>query len=285
MFFRHALGALVLLVSTICAAGPVAAADEFKGTWSIIQSDKPGMVRFGLHHRMRGGNHHHESDWPVSAFSGLEPLSAGRRDVTFHIDREAGRFDCEGTLRNGEGTGIFRFTPDARYVKTMESLGFDVSDESMQFGMAVHDVTSEYARAMKAEKLKDLDTDKLLAFRIFDVTAQFIRELRAEGLAANEADKLIAFRVHGVTAEMVKEVREAGLDVSEEMLIAFRVHGVSPEYIAKIEKLGFARPEANQLVAMRVHGVTPEFIAEMRSRGLKDLSIDQLINLRVHGIH
>jgi hypothetical protein len=285
MLFRHALGAVVLLVSTICATPAVAAADEFKGTWSILHSDKPGMVRFGLHHRVSGGNHQHESDWPLSEFSGLEPRGAGRRDVAFRITREAGRLDCEGTLRDGEGTGIFRFTPDTRYVKAMEDVGFDGIDDSLQFAMAVHDVTTEYARAMQAEKVNDLDTDKLIAFRIFDVDAQFIRELRAEGLSANEADKLIAFRVHGVSAAMVKEVREAGLEVSEDMLIAFRVHGVSPEYIANIEKLGLPRPDANQLVAMRVHGVTPEFISEMRSRGLRNLSIDQLISLRVHGIN
>jgi hypothetical protein len=285
MNFRHALGALVLLVSAICIAAPAEVANEFKGTWSLLHSDKPGMVRFGLHHRMHGGNLQHESDWPVSEFTGLESAAAGRRDVTFHIAREAGRFDCEGTLKDGEGTGIFRFTPDDRFASAMDRLGFDGIDEPLQFAMAVHDVTTEYARAMKAEKVSDLETDKLLAFRIFDVDAQFIRELRAEGLAATEADKLIAFRVHGVTASMVKEVREAGLDVSEDMLIAFRVHGVSPEYIANIERLGFARPEANQLVAMRVHGVTPEFITQMRSRGLENLSIDQLISLRVHGIN
>lgn len=285
MHFRHALGALVLLVSTICVATAADAAGRFKGTWSLLQSDKPGMVRFGVHHREGNSNLHHESDWPASEFVGLELADAGRRDVTFHIAREAGRFDCEGTLRDGEGTGIFRFTPDARYVSAMTGLGFSGIDEPLHFAMAVHDVTTAYARAMKAEKVSDLATDKLIAFRIFDVDAQFIRELRAEGLAATEADKLIAFRVHGVTAAMVREVREAGLDVSEDMLIAFRVHGVSPEYIAQIEKLGFARPEANQLVAMRVHGVTPEFISEMRSRGLENLSIDQLINLRVHGIN
>ena len=65
--------------------------------------------------------------------------------------------------------------------------------------MAIHDVTQEFARTMKAENLSGLDTDKLIAFRIFNVTPQFIRELRAEGLPAKNADTLIAFRVHEVT--------------------------------------------------------------------------------------
>jgi hypothetical protein len=284
MNFRHALGALGLLVSILVFAPVVEAAAEFKGTWSILQSREAGKVRFGLAHRMHGGQSQHESDWPVSAFQGLDLSPSGKRDVTFSVTRDAGRFDCEGYLKNGEGAGIFRFTHDAKYMQAMDQVGFDDIDEEKQFAMAVHDVTVEFARAMKAEKLSGLDTDKLIALKIFDVTPQFIRELRAEGLEMTDADKLVAFRVHGVTAALVKEVRAADLEVSEDMLIAFRVHGVSPEFIAKIDGLGFKRPKAEQLVAMRVHGVTPEFIADLRSRGLKNLSIDQLINLRVHGI-
>jgi hypothetical protein len=284
MKIHHALGALVVLVSNLLMATPAAAAAEYKGTWSILQSSEPGKVRFGLAHRWHGGHSNHEADWPVSALHGLELGPAGKRDVAFNIQRDAGRFDCEGYLKNGEGAGIFTFTPDPKFAPAMRNLGFTGIDEDKQFAMAVHDVSLEFARTMKAEKLSGLDADKLIALRVFDVSPQFIREIRAEGLEANDADKLVAFRVHGVTSALVKEVRAAGLEVSEDMLIAFRVHGVSPEFIAKVDSLGFGKPAPDQLVAMRVHGVTPEFIADMRSRGLKNLSIDQLINLRVHGI-
>ena len=72
--------------------------------------------------------------------------------------------------------------------------------------MALHDVTTQFARAMKAENLDGLDSDKLIAFRIFDVTSAFIDELRATGLPATEANKLIAFRVHGVTPAVVRDL-------------------------------------------------------------------------------
>jgi hypothetical protein len=286
MIFPHALRALVLLASILSMA-PATAAEELKGTWSILKSDAPGKVRFGLAHRLHGSQSQHESDWPVSAFQGLDPsmMSAdGRRDVTFAIQRDAGRFDCEGYLKNGEGAGIYRFTPDAQYAQRLHTLGFTGIDRDKQFAMAVHDVSVEFARAIKAEKLDSLDTDKLIAFRIFDVTPAFIHELRVEGLAATDADRLVAFRVHGVTPAMVRDLRASDLTVSEHMLIAFQVHGVSAEFIDQVEKLGFGKPDAEQLVAMRVHGVTPEFITDMRSRGLKNLTIEQLINLRVHGI-
>lgn len=283
MKYRHALGALVLLASILVSA-PASAAETFKGTWSILQSKQPGMVRFGLAHRRNGGHSNHETDWPVSALRGLDVNVAGKQDVVFSIERDAGRFACEGYLKDGEGTGIFTFTPDADYAQAMGKLGFERIDEEKQFGMAVHDVTIAFARTMQAEKLSGLDSDKLIALRIFDVSPQYIREMRAAGLPATDTDKLVAFRVHGVSPALVREVRAAGLEISEDMLIAFRVHDVSPEFIAKVESLGLGKPDANQLVAMRVHGVTPEFISDMRSRGLKNLSIDQLINLRVHGI-
>ena len=108
--------------------------------------------------------------------------------------------------------------------------------------MAMHDVTLEFARTMKAEKLSGLDTDKLIAFRIFDVNPQFIREMRAEGLPATDADTLIAFRVHEVTPAMVRELRKTGIELDEDQLIAFRVHEVTPEYVAKVEALGLGRP-------------------------------------------
>lgn len=271
--------ALMLAVSQLASA-----AEEFKGTWTVARATEAGKVRFGLQHRTKEHNSQHESDWPLDAFQGADFASPGRRDVQFVIARDAGRFDCKGFVEDGEGAGNFRFTPDAGYTKQMGGLGFGDVDAYKQFAMAVHDVSVEFARRMKAEKLSGLDTDKLIAFRIFDVNPQFIRELRAEGLPAENADRLIAFRVHGVTPQYVREIREAGIVADEDELIAFRVHGVTPEYVRQVEKLGFATVDPDQLVAMRVHGVTPEFIASLKARGLKDLTIDKLVALRVHGI-
>jgi hypothetical protein len=230
-------------------------AAEMQGNWTLSPSREAGQVQFGLYIRNEDTNMQSSSDWPVSAFQGLDLASRDRHDVKFAVVRDAGRFDCDGYLNQGQGAGFFRFTPEAKFVASMRALGFDGIDENKQFAMAVHDVTVEYARQMKAHDLTNLDTDKLLAFRIFNITQQFIRDLRAERLAANDADKLIAFRVHGVTAAMVREVRKAGLEPSED-----------------------------QLIAMRVHNVTPEFVAQMKARGLTDLSIDKLVALRVHGI-
>jgi hypothetical protein len=282
------------------------------GDWTVLKSGDPGKVEFSLSEHNHHGNSRHESDWPTSAFPGVDFSKPGRQDVHFTITRDAGKIDCEGYLKDGEGAGIFHFEPNADYARQMQSLGFPVDDEK-QYSMAVQDVSLEFARQMKGEPLTDLDTDKLIAFRIFDVNSGFIAELRAAGLNISDSDKLVAFRIHGVTPRMIRtlrqsryspdedtliamrihgatpewveELRKHGYDhVELEKLIAFRIHGVSPEFIGKLQGLGYQHPEPDELIAMRIHNVTPEYIAQMRSRGMQHLTIDDLVSMRIHGI-
>jgi len=288
------------------------AAETRSGDWTMRKSDDPGRVEFSLIENHRGGTSHHESDWPVSSFSGLDISKPGRQDVRFTVSRDAGKIECEGFLNNGEGAGVFHFSPDPNYSGQMKSLGFSV-DEEKQFSMAVQDLSLEFARQMKNEHLTDLDADKLIAFRIFNVNVAFMEDLRAAGLKVSDSDKLVAFRIHGVTPQMIRSLHQAGYSPDEdtliamrihgatpewveqlkkrgydhvelEKLIAFRIHGVSPEFIEKLQGLGYSHPEPDELIAMRIHNVTPEYIAGLRSRGMQNLTIDQLVAMRIHGI-
>jgi hypothetical protein len=304
--------AFLVFASCVILAVVMGATETRSGNWTISKSDEPGKVEFALMEHHRGGNSNHESEWPVSAFSGLDLSKQGRQDVRFTVSRDAGKIECEGFLNNGEGAGLFHFSPDANYSNQMKSLGFSV-DEEKQFAMAVQDVSLDFAKQMKGEHLTDLDTDKLIAFRIFNVTAAFIEELRAAGINVADSDKLVAFRIHGVTAQMVRTLHQAGYTPDEdtliamrihgatpewveelkkrgyehvdlEQLIAFRIHGVSPEFIEKLQGLGYSHPDPDELIAMRIHDVTPEYIAGLRARGMQNLSIDQLVGMRIHGI-
>jgi hypothetical protein len=286
--------------------------DVRSGNWTMQRSDEADKVEFALIEHRNSGRSESESTWPASAFAGVDFSKAGRQDVHFTIKRDAGTFECEGFLDSGEGAGIFHFQPNPNYASEMRKLDFPIDDEK-QYEMAVQDVSFEFAKQMKNEKLTDLDADKLIAFRIFGVNSAFIDALRKEGLTINDSDKLVAFRIHGVSPEMVRSLHQAGYSPSEdtlvamrihgatpewiadlkkqgydhidlEQLIAFRIHGVSPDFIEKLQKLGYSHPDPDELVAMRIHGVTPEYIADMRSRGMRDLSIDQLVNMRIHGI-
>jgi hypothetical protein len=306
-------------LSALCVFGLVtqgrpadAGGDVRGGDWTISKADEAGKVEFSLIEHHHGGMSNHESDWPASAFEGVNFSQPGRQDVHFVITRDAGKIDCEGFLNDGEGAGIFHFQPDANYPREMQALGFPLDDQK-QFDMAVEDVSLGFARQMKRESLSGLDADKLIAFRIFRVDAAFIDQVRAEGLKISDSDKLVAFRIHGVTPEMIHALHQAHYSPDEdtlialrihgatpewieelkrhgyehidlEDLIAFRIHGVSPEFIQRLQDLGYSHPDPQELIAMRIHNVTPEYIADLRSRGIKDLSIDQLVSMKIHGI-
>jgi hypothetical protein len=309
---RRTLVYLVLASCVLLVAVKNRAADSRSGDWTISKSNDAGKVEFSLIEHHPGGNSSHESDWPASAFQGVDFSNAGRQDVHFTIARDAGKIECEGFLNNGEGAGVFHFQPDVNYPRGMSALGFSVDDEK-QFSMAVMDVSLEFAKQMKNENLSDLDADKLIAFRIFRVDSAFIEALRAEGLKISDADKLVAFRIHGVSPEMVRSLHQTGYSPDEDTLIAmrihgatpewmaelkqrgydhvdleklitFRIHGVSPEFIQKLQGLGYKHPDPDELIAMRIHNVTPEYISDMRARGIHDLSIDQLVSMKIHGI-
>jgi hypothetical protein len=282
---RKIVGILAAIVC-IWTSSSAAFAQELTGSWTMMPAAEAGKVHFTiLRRREGGGSTNSASDWPVSAFEGLDLATRARHDVQFAIARDAGRFDCEGYLADGNGAGVFRFTPDPAFVRAMGDLGYAGIDDDEQFAMAMHDVSLDFARDMKEEDLTGMDSDKLIAFRIFGVSRDFIRDLRREGLAAKDADTLVAYRIHGVSPEMARAVKNAGIDADEEELVAFQIHGVSPQFIEEVESLGFTALDADDLVAMRIHGVTPEFISDMKSRGLKDLSVDKLVALRIHGIN
>jgi hypothetical protein len=310
---RHALIAYVLVVCTLILALVARAAETRTGSWTLSHSDEPGKVSFALIYHSQHHNSNDQSDWPTGEFKGVDFSKSGKQDVKFAIARDAGKFDCEGYLNDGEGAGVFHFTPDAQYVSQMSVLGFTGIDSDKQFSMATLDVSLAFAKEIKAENVRGLDTDKLIAFRIFNVNREFIESMRKAGLPATDADKLVAFRIHGVSPEMVSFVKQSGYQPEEDTLIAMRIHGVSPEYmqelkkegyehidmqkliafrihgvspdfIEKLQTLGYEHPEPDQLVAMRIHGVSPEFISDLKSRGMKDLTIDQLVSLRIHGI-
>jgi len=316
MRIRQTLAYMILVscVLLIVAKNRAAEVDQEvrSGSWAITKSDEPGKVEFALMEHRRHGTSNHQSDWPVSAFPGVDFSKSAKQDVHFTITRDAGKIDCEGYLKDGEGAGVFHFEANASFPREMRSLGFEV-DEEQQYAMTVQDVSLAFAREMKNEHLSDLDADKLIAFRIFKVDSAFIEALRAEGLKISDSDKLVAFRIHGVTPQMVRSLHQSGYSPDEDMLvamrihdatpewieqlkkcgydrvdlqklIAFRIHGVSPEFIQKVQGLGYSHPDPEELIAMRIHNVTPEYIADMRARGVKDLSINQLVSMKIHGI-
>src|SRR6266513_1936209 len=256
MNLKRTIGLILVIAGVILAVAKALGGETESGDWTIRRSDTPGKVEFSLMDSRAGHHFHHSSDWPASDFSGLDFSKSGRQEVHFTIARDAGKFECEGFLHDGEGAGLFHFLADPKYLPEMKSLGFERIDEDKQWAMAIHDVSLKFARDVKAENLQELDTDKLIAIKIHGVTPEWVEQLKKQGYEHLDLDKLIAFRIHGV----------------------------SPDFIGQLQKLGYSHPQPDQLIAMRIHGVTPDFITGLQSRGMKNLSIDQLVSLRIHGI-
>src|SRR5713101_8264202 len=230
MNLKRTIGLILVIAGVILGVAKALGGETQSGDWTIRRSDFQGKVEFSLMDSRAGSHFHSSSDWPASDFSGLDFSKPWRQEVHFTIARDAGKFECEGFLQDGEGAGLFHFTADAKYQQEMKSLGFERIDGDKQWAMAIHDVSLKFARDIKAQNLQGLDTDKLIAFKIHGVTPEFIAGVRAAGVNVSDSDKLIAFRIHGVSPEFVSGIRSAGLNVVDsDKLIAFRIHGVTPE--------------------------------------------------------
>ena len=80
------------LCAWILMTAQVLAAETYSGNWTLMPSESPGKVSFGLVYRRGHNNMNHQSDWPADAFQGLDVSQRGKRDVQFTITRDAGRF-------------------------------------------------------------------------------------------------------------------------------------------------------------------------------------------------
>jgi hypothetical protein len=258
---------------------------QITGQWSLTPGKDADRVQMTLHWKSAQHTMNSTMEWSMDRQVGLSPAQVkSGGSVQFRISREAGTLNCEGFLKNGSGGGVFTFTVNRGFVDAMGALGYVLSDEQV-FAMAVHDVTTSYVKALRAEGIQVEGADKLIAMRIHNVTVEYVREMRQFGLGPLNADKLIAMRIHGVAPEFARDLKALGYSsVSTDNLIAMRIHGASIEFVRQLEGLGYKHPSIDQLITMRIHRVTPEYIQKLQARGMKNLSIDQLVGLRIHGI-
>jgi hypothetical protein len=311
MNFRALMSCVALAAITFSSA----ASGEVHGTWTAkIEKKRPDRLYLSL---KSGRNHKFGSTFERSIFAGLSSSTIEARTrvpVQFELRREAGTVTFEGSFREGQGSGDFRFVANAEYLKTLRSLGvrFESGERESDHDLlhlALFDVSPEFIRSMQALGYNE-SIDKYIAFRIFDVDPEYVREMAAAGFDRLSGDKLVETRIHGATPEYIREMRAAGEDLSlqqyiqsrifqvspafaEEMsrlgypdlergtLVQFRIHGVDAEFVRELRELGYSRVPAGKLVAMRIHGVTPAFIRRAAKASPGRVSIDDLIQMRI----
>ncbi|MEM7049079.1 MAG: hypothetical protein AAF604_05445 [Acidobacteriota bacterium] len=275
--------AFLALTALWILAVPAAQAAPTQGDWTLKVGDRAGEIELGL--TTDSGKHRsqHYSTWAVREFEGIGQAMSASNRASFALVREAGRIDFEGRIDNGRGSGTFRFTPSPSFARSMESLDFEVDDHH-QFGMALQDVTLEFARQMRSADLEDLDSSQLIAFRFHGVSLDYIEAVREAGQTIRDSKKLVAFRVHGIQPDWIRSLHRAGYEPSNSKLVAMKVHGVTIPWIEAMAASGIGPLPIEKLIAFRVHQVTPEMIAAFVDLGYGDLDGSQLVAFRVHDV-
>jgi hypothetical protein len=262
---------------------------ETEGRWTL-DVEEDGTLQLNL---MYARGNHWGRGIPREDLLGLtdaQIASAASTPVAFRIEREAGRFELEGSFRDGEGAGHFDFHPDPGFAATLRSLrirGADGLSEVQQMHLALGGASAARIRELRALDLGELDVDDLIQFAIFDITPEYVRSLRALGVTGtNDPARVVQMRVHRISAAYIRELEAAGYrDLATEQLLQMGIHGVSAQQVRELAELGFRGISARELVEMRIHRVTPEYIREMRQAGLAEgLDPAGLVQLRVHRI-
>ena len=284
------LSTLTILL-LLCASAAYA---DVRGSWTASTDDeKDGRIHFNITRRKNWNN---GNTFLLSRFAGLTSAqinAAAQTPVQFQMRSEAGTINFEGFFRAGDGAGNFTFAPNPQYMDTLRGLGLEPkirekkheerSDEDELFSLAIHDVSTDFIRTMRAEGF-DVSLDKYTSMRIFSVTPEYIREMRGLGYKDISADKLVETRIHKVTPDYIRKMRAAGWDLSLSKLVASRIHGATPEFAAEMSRLGYSGLDHDDLIAFRIHRVTPEFIKELEAAGYRNVPVDKLVKMRIHGV-
>ena len=272
--FAHPVLVLALLflaaaVTNTAWPSPAAAQSVLTGEWTAsIDSDESGKLQLNLERRTeKGGRSQMGQTYDFAAVQGLTRAQVLRGGaVKFGLAREAGTIECEGSFRDGRGSGTFRFTGSQSFVSAMKGRGFDFETdasprddrdrENRLFAAAALNVTTAQADDLASAGFKRLDADDLFKAAIFKVDSRFAREMKAAGLP----------------------------DLGMEELVKARIFKIDAAYVSEVARMGFAGESMENLVKMRIFKVTPEFISETRGEGLSDLSIEDLVKLKIFKI-
>jgi beta-lactamase regulating signal transducer with metallopeptidase domain len=190
----------------------------------------------------------------LRGISDLEIASPAATPVSFRIQRESGVLQLDGSFRDYEGAGRFRFHPDRRFADTLAALG-------------IHGATR-------------INDEELMMLALGDVTAAGLRELRALDVGAIRAGDLMLLAAFGVTPEYVRSMRALGLDGTGTVdeLLELRRAGVTAQYVRELQALGYGGLTRRQLLMMRIHQVSPTFI---RETGRIDLPPEALVRMKI----
>jgi hypothetical protein len=284
-----ALAALTLLPATsACAAPGQTAQIPARLQWRITPRDTVDTkVNFELSYHSANSRSSWGRTIDLADLQGLDPtmLKTGSTVVRFRLIRDAGNFECEGTVWHGSGTGECSFAPGRAFAAELGAGGYGTPDDVQLFHLAMAEIGRAWLAELARQGYARPDIAQLIDAGDHGVHLTWLTGMGALGYHVGTLPALVAMRDHGVGPDYIKSVVDAGLgDLRPATLVAMRDHGVSAAYIGQLRQLGYAQVGVEKLIELRDHGVTADYIAALHGAGYTRFTPADLIRLRDNGI-
>ncbi|HEV7683958.1 MAG TPA: hypothetical protein VGO68_17640 [Pyrinomonadaceae bacterium] len=290
-----AILALVASVPTLT----VTAQNVTTGEWSAsLQKQESGLnLHFGRETGATQSDERHSSRYEFGQTYQFAELGLSREQVmkggpvSFSLAREAGTIACEGTFRDGKGSGTFRFTRNPAFVSGMKSRGFDFEaasswskgqlSEDKVFTAAALNVTTALADDLLSAGFGKLRVEDLFKATIFKIDSTFMREMKATGYPNMDMEDLVKARIFKIDAEFVRQATQMGFNKEPfESLVKMRIFKVTPEFLAGVRNEGLTDLSVEDSVKLRIFNIDAEFIRQAKAEGVP-LNVERLVQRRL----
>jgi hypothetical protein len=233
-------GALLTLAASPCLSREsYPAIDDIEWTYGKDERFDTGRPSFRF-----------SRDGHTSSFDGTEAadfvgervtasLASPGEAVSFTVRREAGTFDCSGTVvRVGHASGTCRFDPDQSFVAKLQARNLAPDDSEEVMVLALVDARMASVEGLLREGFVIDEVDTVVALAALHVTPEFARSLKSAGLAIDDTDNLIAAKAVGVDPAWLQGMAEAGYtDLDADRAIQMRALDITPDYALKMSRV------------------------------------------------
>jgi hypothetical protein len=284
-----ALSSLAVAVGLPAGSAPKAVAQQvISGEWTAeFPQENTGKFHLSLHRSKPKGNMNISGDdFTLADFQGLtrEQAFAPQSSVRFSLSREAGRFDLEGTFRQGKGSGHWTLTPSQAFHDALRERGFGSLTEEQTFASAMLNVKMKTVDDLKAAGYELKSIDDVFKVSIFRITPEFIREMQALGYGRLDLEELVQARIFKITPEFSREVEAMGFGRQPmESLVQMRIFKITPEFLREMRAAGLENLSIQDLVQLKIFKIDTDFIQQARANGNADIEVEDLVRLKIHG--
>ena len=280
---------IVIVIGSYVIVAQTAITGEWRSD-TRHKGEDDGKIQLNFERRTAKGDRNQNGfSIPLEELQGLSRDQLQNGKVNFRLVREAGTVECEGSFTDGRGSGTFRFMPNAEFLSSMKTRGFDLETsskhgndtEDRQFTAAIVNVTTALADDLRSADLGPLDVDDLFKAAIFKVDSRFIAEMKATGFPGLKMEDLVKARIFKIDADYVRQVRDMGFsDTDFEEFVKFRIFKVTPEFLSELRAEGFSKLSAEDVVKFRIFKIDPEFIRAAKAKD-PNVTPEDLVRMKI----